>query len=67
MSKKTKQAKKNSEQGTYAICITAGLIVGIGMGPVLDNVLLSALGGMLLGAVAGYIFTHQKKKQQKRR
>jgi uncharacterized membrane protein YfcA len=64
MSKKT---KNNSEQGTYAICITAGLIVGIGMGPVLDNVLLSAAAGILLGIGAGYIFTHQKKKKQKRR
>ena len=63
----SRKSRKNSDQGTYAICITAGLIVGIGMGPVLESVLVSAAAGILLGTATGYVLTHQKKKKQKRR
>ncbi len=54
MSKKRKQQAK---QGTFAICITAGLIVGAGLGPAFGSVAVTAVAGAALGAVAGYLFT----------
>lgn len=55
----SKKSKKHSQQGTYALCITAGLIVGIGLGPVFDNVLITGLVGAAIGAGAGY-FINQR-------
>lgn len=55
MSKK----KKQSKQGTFALCITAGLIVGLGLGPAFGNVLVSAIAGMALGAAAAWVLTRK--------
>ena len=59
MSKKSK--KKAAEQGTYALCITAGLILGIGLGAILNSLLLITALGVVGGAGAAYYFNHQKK------
>lgn len=59
----SKKSKKQAEQGTWALCITAGLIVGVGLGPSLGNLLITTLIGGVLGAGAGYYFTHQKNKK----
>ncbi|MBQ75554.1 MAG: hypothetical protein QGG67_14965 [Gammaproteobacteria bacterium] len=61
MSKK----KKADSSGTYALCITTGLIFGIGLGPVLGSVPIFATVGIIGGAAAGYYFTHQKKRGNK--
>lgn len=58
MSKKSK--KKNNPQGTYALCITVGLVVGAGIGPLMGSVPLMAVIGGLAGAAAGYAFTQRK-------
>ena len=56
-----KNAKKNSERGTYALCITTGLIlVGLGLGPLLGSVLASSAFGVLAGSVAGYFIINRK-------
>lgn len=56
-----KKAKKRAEQGTYALCITTGLIViGLGLGPMLGSVLISSLVGVLIGGVAGYLINNRK-------
>lgn len=56
----SKKNKKQARQGTYALCITAGLIVGVGLGPAFGSVIVSAIVGGSLGAVAGYLFTKRK-------
>jgi hypothetical protein len=61
MSKK----KKTDSSGTYALCITTGLIFGIGLGPVFGNVLVTAIVGIISGGAAGYYFAHQKKRKSK--
>jgi F0F1-type ATP synthase assembly protein I len=64
-----RKAKKNSERGTYALCITTGVIlVGLGLGPLLGSVLASsAIGvlassaiGVLVGVAAGYFIINRK-------
>ena len=56
-----KKAKKNSKQGTYALCITTGLIlVGLGLAPLMGNVLASSVVGVLTGAGIGYLINNRK-------
>ncbi|MEQ8409714.1 MAG: hypothetical protein RKH07_15715 [Gammaproteobacteria bacterium] len=57
MSKKKKE--KSRQQGTYALCITAGLILGLGLGPAMDNVVVTMIVGGIAGAIAAY-FINQK-------
>lgn len=61
----SKKSAKNATQGTYALCISAGAMVGLGIGPLMGSVPLTALAGAALGAVAGYLFTrHKGRKRQ---
>ncbi|GJM12571.1 MAG: hypothetical protein DHS20C12_09740 [Pseudohongiella sp.] len=60
-----KKAKKNAEQGTYAICMTAGLFLGFGLGPILGSVLISAPIGLVVGWAAGYLINHRKPAAKK--
>ena len=59
MSKRNK--KKTAERGTYALCMTAGLILGIGLGAILNSLLITTVLGIIAGAGAAYFFNHQKK------
>lgn len=65
--KPSKKANKNAIQGTYALCITAGIMVGIGIGPLMGSVPLTALAGGALGAAAGYGFTRNKGRKKTHR
>ena len=56
----SKKRKQQARQGTFAICITAGLIVGVGLGPAFGSVVITAVVGAALGAVAGYLFTKSR-------
>ena len=57
------KAKKNSERGTYALCITTGLIVlGLGLGPLLGMLASSAV-GVLTGGVAAYLINNRKSRR----
>ncbi|MEX0618507.1 MAG: hypothetical protein WDZ76_09770 [Pseudohongiellaceae bacterium] len=62
-----KKKKQPDIAGTYALCITVGLFLGLGMGPFLDNVLLTMLLGALAGAGAGYYFTRNARRRQRQR
>jgi hypothetical protein len=56
-----KKAKKNSTQGSYAICITIGLIVGFGLGPIMGGILPSTTFGLLAGIAVAYFLTRRSK------
>lgn len=59
MSKKSKQ--KQAEHGTYALCITIGLIIGFGLGAIADNIILLTPVGAIVGAAIAYGFNHMKR------
>ncbi len=61
----SRKSKKQSEQGTYALCITVGLFVGLGLGPAFGSVWMSSLAGAALGAAAGYWFNHLRQGRKK--
>ncbi|MCY4356819.1 MAG: hypothetical protein OXD01_04775 [Gammaproteobacteria bacterium] len=65
MSKKSKN-RKQAQRGIYALCIAAGAILGLGLGPAFDNVLLSSFGGIALGTLAAYGFTRLASKTKSR-
>lgn len=61
-----KKTKKNAERGTYALCITAGLIgVGLGLGPFLGSVLASSAIGIVAGGVVGYLINHRQPSRKR--
>ena len=57
----SKKSKKQAKRGTFALCITAGLVVGVGLGPFVGNMLLSVAIFGLLGIGAGWVFTHRTR------
>lgn len=57
----SKKSAKNAAQGTYALCISAGMMIGLGIGPLMGSVPLMVLAGAVLGTVAGYFFTRGSK------
>lgn len=59
MSKKSKKKAANAVKGTWALCITAGLMLGLGMTPMIGNLLIGLLAGGCGGALAGYLFTRK--------
>lgn len=60
MSKKN----KNSAQGTLALCITAGTVLGFGLSPMLGTVLIPVVLGAAAGFGAGYYFTSKTAKKK---
>ena len=56
-----KSRKQASARGTIALCVTAGLIVGLGLGRFAGNVLLTMAVTGLIGLAAGLYFTRKKK------
>lgn len=57
----SKKSKKQAKRGTFALCLTAGLAVGVGLGPFVGNMLLSVVIFGLLGIGAGWVFTHRAR------
>ena len=63
--KSKKKSKQNPSQGSYALCITFGLVIGFGLGGAMDNMLLLTGLGVLVGWGAGYYFTHHHRSGPK--
>lgn len=60
MSKKAKQ--KKAQQGTYALCITVGILLGFGLGAIANNLIVITLLGALAGVGVGYFINHNKRR-----
>jgi F0F1-type ATP synthase assembly protein I len=58
----SRKNRKNTQQGTYALCITAGLIIGVGIGAIMEQVLLCSLVGAAIGALAARYFNQQSQQ-----
>jgi len=65
MTKQTRKQRKQQQQGTYALCITAGAVVGLGLGPLVGSVLIPALLGAALGAGAGYLLNRRSQRKKR--
>lgn len=59
----SKKKKQSAIAGTYALCITVGVIVGFGLGAIAGNLILTLLLGTVAGAAAGHLFTRQARMQ----
>ncbi len=57
----SKKSNKQARRGTLALCVTAGLIIGVGLGPFIGDMWLSTLIFGLFGLAAGMIFTHRNR------
>lgn len=62
MSKSSKKKAANAVRGTWALCITAGLMLGLGMAPIIGSLPIGLLTGILGGTLAGYLFTSKRPK-----
>ncbi len=51
----SKKKKGNSKQGTYALSITMGLVLGFGLGIIFQQIAITSL----VGAAAGYLVAHK--------
>ena len=66
MSRKKKKRQASAAE-VYALCITVGLIVGLGLAPMMDNVLLTTAIGGIGGALAAFLINRKSPRQQQRR
>ena len=62
MSKRKKQMAKSE---IYALCITIGLVIGLGLSPMLNNLLLGVLTGGIGGTVVGFIMSKNQIAKNK--
>jgi len=62
----TKKKKQSSSAGLYAMCITAGLIVGVGLAPVLGNFLIMVSIGGIAGVVAAFVIDKKSPKPKRK-
>ena len=62
----TKKKKQSSTAGLYAMCITAGLIIGIGLAPVFGNFLIMVIVGGIVGVVAAFVINKKSPKPKRK-
>ncbi|MBM88995.1 MAG: hypothetical protein CMQ41_11525 [Gammaproteobacteria bacterium] len=63
----SKKSRNKAKQGTWALTITAGLIIGLGFGTLLENVLLLTIIGTGFGAGTSYYLTRRKNRISKKK
>jgi cyanate permease len=57
-----KKQQQASPAGVYALCITIGLIVGLGLAPVMGNLLVMVVIGAAGGALAAYLINRKNQR-----
>lgn len=57
----SRKNKKSAAAGNYALCITVGLIVGVGLIPMVGNFALTIPLGGIGGAIAGYLINRKQE------
>ena len=62
-----KKKKETSAAGVYALCITVGVIVGLGLTPLMGNLLVMVLAGGVAGAVAAYLINRNAPRPSHKR
>jgi len=62
----TKKKKQSSTSGLYAMCITAGLIIGVGLAPVFGNFLIMVTVGGIVGVVAAFVINKKSPKPKRK-
>jgi hypothetical protein len=62
----TRKKKQSSTAGLYAMCITAGLMVGIGLAPVFGNFLILVILGGTAGIAAAYVINKNSPKPKRK-
>lgn len=62
-----KKKKETSTAGVYALCITVGVIVGLGLTPLMGNLLVMVLVGGVAGAVAAYLINRNAPRPSHKR
>lgn len=62
MSRKKKQ--QASASGVYALCVTVGLIIGLGLTPLMGNLPIMVVVGAVAGVIAAFLITRKRPAQQ---
>ena len=52
------------QQGNLVMCITAGVFLGIGLGPLFNSMLIGLATGTTLGLAAGLWFSRKKSARK---
>ena len=48
----SRKKKVNAKQGTYALSITMGIVLGFGLGIIFEQILITTLVGAVVGIIA---------------
>lgn len=62
----SKKKKQSSTAGLYAMCITVGVIVGIGFAPLMGNILFMVIAGGLTGVIVAYLIDKRTPKPKRK-
>ena len=62
----SKKKNQSSTAGLYAMCITVGVIVSLGLVPLMGNILVMVIVGGLAGVIVAYIIIKRTPKPKRK-
>ena len=62
----SKKKNQSSAAGLYALCVTVGLIVGVGLAPLASNFLIMVIVGGVAGVVVAFIINKKTPKPKRK-